>query len=449
MSYYLEKRGTFIMITINEFNELIAFFNGNKGSDSSVFLSSAKTDEAIGAHLAALANGDGGDVFVGLDFTNYHLLGCDLDEAFFDALIRTHCSSGFCISLNSILRNDKVILQIHVFEAAKKPVSFMGQVFVRHLGRTRVAQEDELRHLAPSPESVSPVNGILILTGEAEASSVPIDVAKELIIESIPVPEKSPIPEKSVSKPVETQSSKAVEGKPIVSAESIMEQSIVNVPGSSLNEISVPALAPVETPAPVVKVTQASEEVAPHFPKGFQISKVLNKRQKRAINYLKKRPFIKNKRYRSMFDISHKTAHLELSEMVSMGILRIEGSGRSTSYALDHLPEEMNKTPQPVQAKTEVVVDHLVENELQEIKSMVDQINDSPSTPLGFIERKTILKDYLQTHTVIQVNDYAALANISSVIAEKDLNDLVFSEELIQSNDGYSLKIASISTVSL
>lgn len=58
----------------------------------------------------------------------------------------------------------------------------------------------------------------------------------------------------------------------------------------------------------------------------------LNKRQKRALDYVKEHPSISNKQYREMFSISHKTAHLELTMMADKKILNCEGAGRSTRY---------------------------------------------------------------------------------------------------------------------
>jgi predicted HTH transcriptional regulator len=60
----------------------------------------------------------------------------------------------------------------------------------------------------------------------------------------------------------------------------------------------------------------------------------LNKRQKEAIEFLKKELTITNKQYRTAFNVSHKTAHLELTELLSMGIIDKFGQGRSTAYRM-------------------------------------------------------------------------------------------------------------------
>ena len=61
----------------------------------------------------------------------------------------------------------------------------------------------------------------------------------------------------------------------------------------------------------------------------------LTKRQEEALDYLDKNKFIKNKMYRSLFSVSHKTAHLELVDLVQRQLIVSQGSGRSTCYVID------------------------------------------------------------------------------------------------------------------
>jgi len=60
----------------------------------------------------------------------------------------------------------------------------------------------------------------------------------------------------------------------------------------------------------------------------------LNKRQKRALDHVTEHGSISNKEYREMFNISHKTAHLELTMLSDKKILFCQGAGRSTRYVL-------------------------------------------------------------------------------------------------------------------
>lgn len=69
-------------------------------------------------------------------------------------------------------------------------------------------------------------------------------------------------------------------------------------------------------------------------PQMVQVPVQTNFRQRKGLEFLETHSFISNKSYRSMFDISHKTAHLELVDLVNKGFLTQQGNGRSTSYIL-------------------------------------------------------------------------------------------------------------------
>lgn len=67
--------------------------------------------------------------------------------------------------------------------------------------------------------------------------------------------------------------------------------------------------------------------------------KTLNQRQKTAVEYVHDKGKITNMIYRDLFDISHKTAHLELTDLLRQELLIIEGKGRSTAYTLPPIKE--------------------------------------------------------------------------------------------------------------
>jgi predicted HTH transcriptional regulator len=62
--------------------------------------------------------------------------------------------------------------------------------------------------------------------------------------------------------------------------------------------------------------------------------KGLNKRQLRALQLMQEHQSITNREYREAFNVSHKTAHIELTLLVDKKIVKSEGSGRSTCYIL-------------------------------------------------------------------------------------------------------------------
>lgn len=60
----------------------------------------------------------------------------------------------------------------------------------------------------------------------------------------------------------------------------------------------------------------------------------LSDRQRRLLSVLQTSTAVRNQVYREMFGISHKTAHIELTDLVNKGLLVQEGAGRSTRYVL-------------------------------------------------------------------------------------------------------------------
>ncbi|MGB9612662.1 MAG: RNA-binding domain-containing protein [Candidatus Margulisiibacteriota bacterium] len=68
--------------------------------------------------------------------------------------------------------------------------------------------------------------------------------------------------------------------------------------------------------------------------------KGLNKRQIRALQMMTEHGSITNREYREAFNVSHKTAHLELTMLEDKKLVKSEGAGRSTRYILVSQPEE-------------------------------------------------------------------------------------------------------------
>lgn len=69
-------------------------------------------------------------------------------------------------------------------------------------------------------------------------------------------------------------------------------------------------------------------------------SSELNERQSKLFEFLKNQPAITNRQYRLLYEVSHKTAHLELTDLVDRGRLKIEGAGRSTHYVSTNRPAD-------------------------------------------------------------------------------------------------------------
>ncbi|MBT5953506.1 hypothetical protein HOG98_02180 [bacterium] len=66
----------------------------------------------------------------------------------------------------------------------------------------------------------------------------------------------------------------------------------------------------------------------------LEFENALNNRQSKAISFVLENGSIRNKEYRHLLSVSHKTAHIELVDLVSKSLLQSKGSGRSTCYVL-------------------------------------------------------------------------------------------------------------------
>ncbi|MDI6732057.1 MAG: putative DNA binding domain-containing protein [Candidatus Margulisbacteria bacterium] len=62
--------------------------------------------------------------------------------------------------------------------------------------------------------------------------------------------------------------------------------------------------------------------------------KGLNKRQIRALQMVAEHSSITNREFRDAFNVSHKTAHIELTLLADKKLLQTEGAGRSTCYIM-------------------------------------------------------------------------------------------------------------------
>ncbi|MBA7512271.1 hypothetical protein ES705_04275 [subsurface metagenome] len=58
----------------------------------------------------------------------------------------------------------------------------------------------------------------------------------------------------------------------------------------------------------------------------------LNERQRKALQHTFSKGFITNRIYREINEVSHKTAHLDLDDLIQKGLLITMGKGRSTKY---------------------------------------------------------------------------------------------------------------------
>ena len=84
------------------------------------------------------------------------------------------------------------------------------------------------------------------------------------------------------------------------------------------------------------KISRPARQEEEDFMKGPWQTAGLNTRQKKALHYVSDNGSITNREYRSLLGVSHKTSHLELTELVKKKILASRGAGRSTKYIFLH-----------------------------------------------------------------------------------------------------------------
>lgn len=76
-----------------------------------------------------------------------------------------------------------------------------------------------------------------------------------------------------------------------------------------------------------------NKEEANHLA-GEQKKSLLNKRQEKVLTYLKDHDSITNRMFRDLHGVSHKTAHIELTELADQQLITKFGLGRNTAYKL-------------------------------------------------------------------------------------------------------------------
>ncbi len=252
-------------------------------TNNHIFLPKCKIPSDLGPHICALANGRGGDIFIGMDLRNAHLIGTNLDAAWVEEEVLPYCQPRLSLSLDTITKHDKTVFHISVSTGEFKPYTFEDMIYIRSNAQTRMANRDE----------------------------------RKMMEESLPA---SAIPETSPNSHHMT-----VQFIPFSKFQTHDTQ-------KSLTLVS-PNTAP---PAPhQVETLKQNHEPTLGY---TQEDRRWNDRQKNIVEYLQTHSAITNREYRKMFDISHKTAHLELSALCRDGSLGTAGAGRSTRYTLTQIP---------------------------------------------------------------------------------------------------------------
>ncbi len=141
----------------------------------------------------------------------------------------------------------------------------------------------------------------------------------------------------------------------------------------------------------------------------------LNERQIKAMDNVIKKGFISNKEYTSLNNISRKTATIDLTQLVTKGLLIRVGEGkRGIHYILPKYAKNYAKN----YAKLRWVF-------LTGYISLIPESGNINLESLELNERQKKAIEYLKIHKNITRKIYIEINNISPRQANKDLNDLL------------------------
>ena len=317
---------------------------------STKFIAVVNNDQDIGPTICGMTNTIGGKIFIGMDPHNFHLNGTTIDESWIHQLILSFFSPQLKLQVEIVIKNDKRIIYICVPQVQNKPYTYRDVCYVMDPQGVRKATKEEEHDFTAQQQDDSPMMQVpshehpttIVDTIEEEYTN-PFELAAKT--KTIP-----PEPEKNI----DNSSVQSLPNVKLVSHHSDADEENVEMDVTMISDELIDLESESDSKnlaSPLTSDSIGSTEIeskvvleAPEFkppsnvvtykPESIKQKKEaqLNDRQKKALYFLNTEPFIKNKKYRELFDVSHKTAHLELVDLMGKGFIYQEGSGRSTCY---------------------------------------------------------------------------------------------------------------------
>lgn len=264
---------------------------------------SLKNPLEVGPVIVDLANSDGGYLVIGFDVANLHLIGSKFQKDEFEQVLQKHCLPALDVKIESVSRNDKVLYCLTVPKGVRSPYFFQPEPFEE--GITRDSSKPVIDLLRPSYAAV-------------ESNSDP-EPEEPQAAEILTVPVASSQPDLKLYALSRPQESFEAASGPAVTPTVARDLEFNNA--VSIQQQSVTTTLPgPNSSAPVITTAEYLD---------------LNTRQQKAMQFVAQNQSIRNMEYRERFGISHKTAHIELTDLVTKGYLVVHGAGRSTHYRVN------------------------------------------------------------------------------------------------------------------
>lgn len=294
--------------------------------------------EPLAIAITAMANTQGGTIVLGIDKVNFQLTGSVLPSDFLE-WVSTVITPQVVVSLAEIQRPPHMVHVISVSMGQNKPYVFNG--FIYRLDERTPSAFKPIEEAAPARPTLPPVppspslptHPILEVTlSQTEGASVSSHALRADLQPGSQVPSFSSALASSPEKgnPLDVL---PLQTPPLLLTHSF-SKALDEMGGHSLS--SSHHLASSEPTSVLDENEDYPLSAAPRqeSPALLPVQAPLNERQRQALAFISSAQTIQNKKYRALYSVSHKTAHLELTDMVNKGLIAPRGSGRSTHYIL-------------------------------------------------------------------------------------------------------------------
>tara|TARA_A100001015_G_scaffold202259_1_gene225875 strand:+ start:225 stop:1106 length:882 start_codon:yes stop_codon:yes gene_type:complete len=289
-----------------DWNFVLNYLRKGDQCDAKFFGSISSRDE-FGQTLVAMSNTKGGYIFIGVDVKNYHLNGTQIDRSWIDSIIQQSCTPKPLVDVSFVNKNDKVICVVQIKDVFQKPYFYNRKCYIMDDSNAKLSllEQNSIEETFKSEDEEQ----------QKPDEQINSKDLKDLTSELLELSDDMPTDELDFidSKNDEDLTIDLMSGSNTIQTndENSLKRSSNN---SKKREITVD-----------LNVKTKSD---------------LNERQTLALEYLAEENFIKNKTYRELFDVSHKTAHLELVDLVTKHLIKSQGSGRSTCYVLNSTKQQ-------------------------------------------------------------------------------------------------------------